>query len=470
MLSRDDLHALNPWWTDPHWTAADDPHLSTAAAAKFVWDPRPFDTEDLASAAVLTLRGPRQSGKTTLTKRLIAERVAAGLGRRTCFLTLRVIDTADEIRTVIETVLRLWPAEATAEPWLFVLDELTFVKGWANALAHLREFNPEFQRATVILTGSSAADLVASSDDLQGRRGRWHRPLDRLHMPMTFRDFLAARSPRIDLGEPVRVDELLTPDARRMAQILSLRAGEMDQYLGEYARCGGLPSPVTDSLTQGRLLPGTVMELWRGLSADVRRLDRSEVRLSKLISRTVVALGHTTNHTDVARDMDVAKTTAADYVDLLAKSFGLIVLHERDPKRQGGPSLTKARKHYFGDPAFAQIPASLGGPAPTEPALVENLLLIALFRQVERNALESFAVPQNLFLWRSERSREIDFVTDTATGTLPIESKYAQNPDGKDYESITKAFGSGVMASRLTVDVDRDILTVPAGVLLAMIG
>lgn len=92
-----------------------------------------------------------------------------------------------------------------------------------------------------------------------------------------------------------------------------------------------------------------------------------------------------------------------------------------------------------------------------------------MFRQVERNALESFAVPQSLFLWRSERGREIDFVTDVSTGTLPIESKYAQDPDGKDYESITKAFGGGVMVSRRTIIIDRDILTVPAGIFLAMI-
>ncbi len=469
MLSLDDLNALNPWWTDPGWEAAD-PHLSSAAAARFRWDPRPFDAEDVASGAVFTLRGPRQSGKTTLTKRLIAQRVAAGLGRRTCFLTLRVIETADEMRAVIETVLRLWPAAEEEAPWLFVLDELTFVRGWANALAHLREFNREFRRATVILTGSSAADLVASADDLQGRRGRWQRPLDRLHMPMTFRDYLVARSPTIELGERAAIDDLLTPDVRRAAQLLSLRTGEIDQYLGEYARCGGLPGPVADALAEGRLLPGTVMELWRGLSADVRRLDRSEARLAKLISRTVVALGHPTNLTDVARDMDVAKTTASDYVELLARSFGLIALHERDTKRQAGPSLTRARKHYFGDPAFAAIPASQGGPKATDPALVENLILIALFRQVERNALESFAVPQSLFLWRSERGREIDFVTDVSTGTLPIESKYAQDPDGKDYESITKAFGGGVMVSRRTIIIDRDILTVPAGVFLAMIG
>jgi len=142
---------------------------------------------------VFTLRGLRQSGKTTLAKRLIAERVAAGHARRTCFLSLQTIETADELREAIELVLRLWP-DAPGD-WLFVLDELTFVHDWARPIVYLREHDRAFRGATVLLTGSSAYDLAASADLLHGRRGRWHRPLDRLHMPMSFRDYATARNP-----------------------------------------------------------------------------------------------------------------------------------------------------------------------------------------------------------------------------------------------------------------------------------
>lgn len=41
---------------------------------------------------------------------------------------------------------------------------------------------------------------------------------------------------------------------------------------------------------------------------------------------------------------------------------------------------------------------------------------------------------------------------------------------GKDYESIAKAFGRGVIVARRDVEVDAPILTVPAGVLLALLG
>lgn len=466
MLTPDRINALNPWWTDARWTDRD-VHLCEAEAAPFHWDPRPFDARDVASGAVFTLRGPRQSGKTTLAKRLIAERCVAGLARRTCFLSLQTIDTVGELQDAIEMVLRLWPRERG--PWFFVLDELTFVRDWARAIVHLREHDRTFRISTVLLTGSSAVDLLASADVLHGRRGRLDRPLDRLHMPLTFRDYVAVRAAAAGLPARIDLNEILSDQGREVIREAALRTRELDQYLAEYARCGGLPRAVADQLTEGRLLDGTMTDLWRGLSADVRRLGRSELILQKLLARIVVALGSLTNWGDLARELDVSKPTVGAYVDVLAASFAVMVLHQRDPKRQGGPSLTKPRKLYFGDPAFARIPAHLQGPSAVDPALVENVMAIALLRHAEREALERFAVPQELFVWRSADGREIDFLV-AGDAQIPIESKYARRPTGKDYESMTKAFGRGVVATRTTIALERPVISVPAGVLLALLG
>lgn len=466
MLTRDQVNALNPWWTDPGWKPADDPHLAATAEAPFRWDPRPFNPEDVASGAVFTLRGLRQTGKTTLAKRLIAERVAARHARRTCFLTLQTIETADELREAIELVLRLWPDEPG--DWLFVLDELTFVRDWARPIVYLREHDHAFRRATVLLTGSSAHDLSASADLLHGRRGRWHRPLDRLHMPMSFREYAAVRNQAAVPEARAALADLLTADGRAAIEAASLRTAELDQYLGEYLRCGGLPAPVTDMLLDGRVADATVTELWRGLSADARRLSRSDLTLRKLLARTVVALGSMTDTGTLAHELDVSRPTAGAYVDLLAASFALIALYQRDAKRQDGPALRRPRKLYLGDPALAAIPGVLGGPAPAEGALVENALAIALLR-ADRGALEGFAHPDRLHYWRSADGREIDFLV-TDPELLVVESKYAARRSGKDYESMAKAFGRGIMVSRRDTELDREILTVPAGVLLALLG
>lgn len=466
-LNLDHINRLNPWWGDPGWDGAQDPHLAAAAQAPFAWDPRPFSRAEVDSGAVFTLRGPRQSGKTTLSKRLILDHVQAGFHRRACFLSLRTVETLDGLREAIEAVLRLWPNEPGR--WLFVLDELTFVRNWANVIADLHEHDPEFRRATVILTGSSAADLTDSADVLHGRRGPEKRSPDRLHTPMTFRDYVAARAPEALPAETLELADLLSPNARQTLTQGALRTAELTQYLEEYARCGGLPGPMTDMLRDRRVATETTLALWRGIAADIRRLDRNEIRLEKLLSRMVVGLASLTNEADVARDMDVAKPTATEYLNLLAQSFALLVLHQPDPKQQRGPSLTKPRKLYFGDPAFAAIPAALSAARsePDLPDLVENILAIALFRQAERDGVQRFREPQRLFLWRSSDGREIDFIVPVGGSTLPIESKFGRRMDGKDYESIQKAFGRGVMVSRDTIIADRDILTVPAGVLLA---
>lgn len=467
MLTLDEVNQLNPWWTKPGWSSTDDIHLAAAATAPFRWDPRPFDADDLTSGAVFTLRGLRQSGKTTLAKRLIAERVRSGLARRTCYLTLQTITTADELREAIQFVLRLWPAETSN--WLFVLDELTFVRDWARSVVYLREHDRDFRQATVLLTGSSAMDLVASADLLHGRRGRWKRPLDRLHMPMSFRDYLAARQPAAVPEVTIGLSSLLDPSAREPLTVSALRTEELDQYLGEYIRCGGLPAPVTDMLRDGRLAEATSIELWRGLSADARLLNRSDAVLRKLIARTVVALASTTDWTTLTQELDVTRPTVTAYVDVLAASFGLLVLHQRDTKRQSGVALRRPRKLYLGDPALASIPAALGGPTADDSALVENALAIALLRHAERDALERFAAPDHLFYWRSGDGREIDFVV-TGAQTIAIESKYAQRITGKDRESISKAFGRGVLVTRRYVDVDKPVMSIPAGVLLATLG
>lgn len=158
-----------------------------------------------------------------------------------------------------------------------------------------------------------------------------------------------------------------------------------------------------------------------------------------------------------------SRPTAGAYVDVLRADRPLPARRQA-PRRAGAAP----RKLYLGDPALAAIPGVLGGPAPVEGALVENALAIALLR-ADRSALEGFAHPDRLYYWRSADGREIDFlVADPAL--VAVESKYASHRTGKDYESLTKAFGRGIMVSRRDIELDRDVLTIPAGVLLALLG
>lgn len=461
MLTDAQLQALNPWWTRPDW-AASDPHLITAAAAPFTWRPQPFQPEDLDSGGLFTLRGPRQSGKTTSLKRLAEQRTSAG-ARRTCYLSLQTVIDADDLVDAIQRILRLWPEAAGR--WLFLLDEVTFVPGWARGVMFLRDTVLEFRDATVVVTGSSAADLAASASILAGRRGRIDRPLDRLHLPMSFREFVLATDPAIAPKTIIEADGFATVSPSLLAEA-SLDAQALDDRLAAFLACGGFPRSVSDMVTLGSVSDGTMEEAWRLVVSDVMRLGRSESTTQKLLARAVVSLGSLTNWTDLAGELDVSPQTAGQYTDLLAASFVLLVLHQMDTKRQAGPSLRSRRKLYLVDPLYAWIAARQGGPAPTTAALVETVIAVALYRAIERAAVERFAVPTSLFLWRSSNDREVDFVVDRGR-RLAIESKYSSTITGKDRESLVKGFGGGIVVSRSTLDVDGPVRVIPAGVFLA---
>ncbi len=126
----------------------------------------------------------------------------------------------------------------------------------------------------------------------------------------------------------------------------------------------GRVATVTSIRTDGRRPgPDALLSVWRGLSADARRLSRNDLVLRKLMARTVVALSAMTDWTTLTHQLDVARPTVNAYVDVPGSSFA-----------------------------------------------------------------------------------------------------------GKDYESITKALGREIMVTRRDVDVDQPVLTVPAGVLLALLG
>jgi predicted AAA+ superfamily ATPase len=248
----------------------------------------------------------------------------------------------------------------------------------------------------------------------------------------------------------------------------ALHVEALDTRLAEFAATGGLPRAVADLLATGSVRPSTLDEVWRLVLSDVVRLGRSDATAQKLLARMVVSLGGPMSWPDLAGEMGVAGQTAEAYTDLLARAFVVLVLHQADLKQQGGPSLRRRRKLYFVDPLTARLPAHLGGPVADLPRLVENVMAMELFRRVEQPAVERFAVPSALYLWRSSNDREVDFVARLEPD-LAIESKYARSITGKDRESLVKAFGGGVIASRTTVQTDGPVRVIPAGVLLSLL-
>lgn len=95
---------------------------------------------------------------------------------------------------------------------------------------------------------------------------------------------------------------------------------------------------------------------------------------------------------------------------------------------------------------------------------------MSLYREVEREPVESFRLPQRLFYWRSKSGREVDFLARLGRKQIPVEVKYRDRVTGKDKEAIARSFGRGIILSRRTLDPEGPVAVIPAALFLGLLG
>src|SRR5882672_11969484 len=157
--SAQDLADTNPWWRNPDWAATDRDLREVRAAGLGYRSP---GLGDLHSGGLYLVRGPRRVGKTVALKQAVEDLITAGVRPQAVVRIAADHWSADQLRTVIQNV-PLPPLPPGEHRW-WLLDEVSSVTGdWATQLKWLRDNDPEFGDATVVLTGSNAAALTAAA-------------------------------------------------------------------------------------------------------------------------------------------------------------------------------------------------------------------------------------------------------------------------------------------------------------------
>lgn len=111
--------AWNPWWSDS--AAIDrDPHIRAIEDATVRWNPPLLEGMPIKLGDTHTVRGPRQAGKTTLTKRLIHRLLERG-EPRVFFFSFDLQRAPDVLYDAVRRAKRLHPDPEG--PWYLFLDE-----------------------------------------------------------------------------------------------------------------------------------------------------------------------------------------------------------------------------------------------------------------------------------------------------------------------------------------------------------
>jgi predicted AAA+ superfamily ATPase len=338
----------------------------------------------------VVLIGPRQSGKTTLLRRLF--------GKSHRYVSLEPPDVR---------------AAASADPRGFlelhappvILDEVQYAP---DLLPYIKE-RIDVRRAArgqYLLTGSQNLLVMARvSESLAGRAA-----VLRL-LPLSQRE--ASGHPWLSLPWEA--------PGRRTA-----RSGPAYRDLWRGFLRGGYPELAAE--------PGRDVSLWHAsyvqtyLERDVRSLRQvGDLALFQNFLRVLAARsGQLLNLTDVARDLGVAVNTAKAWLSVLEATFQVIVL--RPYFANVGKRLVKTPKVYFTDVGTLCYLAGLRDPGhAADGPMAGAIFEAAVLGEIVKTLFHRGEEPQ-VYFWRTAAGVEVDFVVESRGGLVPIEAKLSATP------------------------------------------
>ncbi len=445
----------NPWWRDPSW-AATDPDLNAARSTGL--DYRPDCLSSLTAGSLYTLRGPRRVGKTVATKQAIEDLLASGVAP-TAIVRVAVDGwQSRELRTITQnTSLPRKPPDQSR--WWFI-DEITSVSGqWQDTIKWLRDNDPDFGEATVVLTGSNARNLTEAVGTLAGRRGS-AVDVDRTLLPIGFRTFAELLDPTLRSVTPrLALSELRSEAARAAYDELIPWLDILVQTLEQYLLCGGFPEAVAGArVGQGvpqRLVDDLFDIVFRDAFADTQF---SELQTTQLLARLAKGLTSPSNANSIAEDVDTSPDTVRRRIGDLRNAYLVWPCPQLGRVDRWAPRAGAQDKLYFVDPLIARLAhlRAPGNEAPDVTKLAENQIGVSLRRRLEHDHPGHWANHDKVLYWKTKTRNEIDFVSEALAGAA-IEGKYTEGGGwAGETATVNAAAWAGILATRNVLDTSAD--------------
>jgi uncharacterized protein len=337
--------------------------------------------KQLETPKALAIMGPRQVGKTTLVKKLIAE-----TGKKSLYLN------ADEplVRTRLLNPSTEQLRSLIGENEILVIDEAQRIE---NIGITLKLIIDGIEEKKVIITGSSSLDLA-----------------NRINEPLTGRKFDFSMFP-VSWEEWAAEKGQLQAESGLEQRLIYGMYPEVLNNIGNEKRI--LSNIVGDYLYKDLLSFGNI---------------RKPAILEKLLQAVALQVSSEVSFNELANLLGVNKETVINYLDLLEKAF---VLFRLNPLRRNlRQEISTSRKYYFWDNGVRN--AILGNFSPLDlrqdtGALWENFLVS---ERLKHNQYHEKLFVGNYF-WRMVQGQEIDFVEETDGKFAAFEFKWGRNRKAK---------------------------------------
>jgi hypothetical protein len=352
--------------------------------------------QSLLPGKVLVLYGPRQVGKTTLVKDLLAS----------TDLRSRFVN-ADELvyREALASQDRRRLDELVGDARLLVIDEAQRVPEIGLNLKIMIDNHPEI---TILATGSASFELASKiSEPLTGRK-------------LTFNLY------------PTSYVEL-----RQAFGALEARS-----MLERWLVWGGYPAIVTtDPPALREQLLGELVGAY--LYRDILELDgvRRSDKIVDLLRLLAFQIGHEVSLTELAANLAINRQTVERYLDLLEKVF--VIFRVSGFSRNLRKEISKNWRYYFFDNGVRNSLIQNFNPLKVRNdvgQLWENFLM------VERRKVNQYTGrPANVYFWRTYDQKEIDYIEEHGGKLDGFEFKWR----GEMKPSTRQAFQAAYPGSEL---------------------
>lgn len=361
---------------------------------------------------LVVLTGARQTGKTTLARRVYPELSYHNLDAVEAREAMRAIRTSSWARTAGNAILD----EAQKEPSVF--DKVKFA---------FDEHEVDF---SVLLGSSRFLILTGVKESLAGRAfvyDLW--PL----MPVEIRtqDDDTLRPPLLDeLLDTEDLDALLRTQPQRL---LGDREAAHRASIDHLVRWGGMPELLVledaDRLEWLRAYQRTFLE--RDLTDLARIDDLSPFR--KLQRLAMLRSGQLLNYSDLGRDAQIAPSTARRYLEYMRVSYQALLLQPYS--RNLTSSVVKSPKLYWTD--LGTLRQGTGQWGELTGSMFETLVITEIHKWIDTMARDA-----RLYFYRTRSGLEVDLIIQSARGIIGIEVKnraHAVPSDARSLVSIARA-------------------------------
>ena len=381
---------------------------------------------------ILAVKGPRQSGKTTLLK-LLSEWLEKEKGvnpENIVFLTFEDREILEKFSLAPKDFVKSFVKKEGRRHY-FLLDEIHYVKDGGQKLKLLYD---TMENVKFIATGSSSLEIILLSKYLVGRVFSFHL------FPFSFHEFLLARDQRIagiyrEKNEAVRnfilgngelqtAEDIFLPDVRK--------------FFEEYLVFGGYPDVVkAENAEEKRMVLKNIYETYIGreIVELLRILDIFKFR--KLVTVLSSQLGGLINYSSLSEACGSYYKEIVGLLNVLEETY--VVKLVRPFHRNIRTELRKNPKVYFIDPGLRNYginnfnPIGIRGDSG---ALVENHAFLAL-----SDIVGDF---WKVNYWRTLGKAEVDFILILGEEVVPVEVKYA----GFKRPEVSRGFRSFLAAYR----------------------